>query len=271
MKLGVLIHIDETSIEDKIKTVHDFGFSVCQIACWNSALMTDENAEKIIACCKKYGITVSTFWCGWWGPAEWNFYDGPLTLGLIPTEFRQKRIEDLMRGSDFAKKLGVDKMATHVGFLPETPHSTQFHEVVSAIRVVAEYCKNNGQSFLFETGQETPVTLLRTIEEVGTGNLGINLDPANLILYGKANPVDALEVFGKYVMEVHAKDGCYPTDGMNLGKETRIGEGKVNFPAFIAKLKEIGFDGNLIIEREITGEEQTKDIKASEKYLETLI
>ena len=136
---------------------------------------------------------------------------------------------------------------------------------------MAEHCKKNGQYFLFETGQETPVTLLRTIETVGTGNLGINLDPANLILYGKANPVDALDVFGKYVMEVHAKDGKYPTEGMELGKETRIGEGKVDFPAFIQKLREVGFDGNLIIEREITGTEQEEDIKASKVFLETLI
>ena len=72
-------------------------------------------------------------------------------------------------------------------------------------------------------------------------------------------------------MEVHAKDGKYPTDGMELGNEARIGEGKVNFPAFINKLREIGFDGNLIIEREITGEEQTKDIIASKEYLKMLI
>ncbi len=271
MKLGVLIHIENTNVDEVFKKVYDFGFDRCQVACWKHSLMTDEVAESIKAACKKYGITVSTFWCGWWGPAEWNFYDGPLTLGLIPVEFRQRRIEELMHGSDFAKKLGVDKMATHVGFLPETPYTTQYREVICAIRIVAEHCKKNGQSFLFETGQETPVTLLRTIEEVGTGNLGINLDPANLILYGKANPVDALDVFGKYVMEVHAKDGMYPTNGRELGNEVKIGVGKVNFPAFISKLKEIGFDGNLIIEREITGEQQSRDILESKEYLESLV
>jgi sugar phosphate isomerase/epimerase len=271
MQLGVLIQLDKTPVDAKLKTVHDLGFTYCQIACWDENLMTDEIAEQVISACEKYGITISTFWCGWWGPRAWNFYDGPLTLGLVPAEFRRKRIENLMHGSDFAKKLGVDKMATHVGFLPETPNTKEFHEVVCAIRVVAQYCKDNGQCFLFETGQETPVTLLRTIEEVGTGNLGINLDPANLILYGKANPVDALDVFGKYVMDVHAKDGLYPTNGRELGTEVKIGDGKVNFPAFIAKLKEVGYDGTLIIEREIEGEQQTKDIAESKMYLSTLI
>ena len=131
--------------------------------------------------------------------------------------------------------------------------------------------KANGQYFLFETGQETPVTLLRTIEDIGTDNLGINLDPANLILYGKANPVDALDVFGKYVRDVHAKDGLYPTDGKHLGRETPLGEGKVDFPRLIAKLREVGYDGSLTIEREISGEQQLKDILRGKALLEELI
>ena len=131
--------------------------------------------------------------------------------------------------------------------------------------------EGNGQNFLFETGQETPVTLKRLIMDTGLKNVGINLDPANLIMYGKANPVDALDVFGEYVMGVHAKDGKYPTNGNELGVETRIGEGKVNFPAFIAKLKEVGYDGAVTIEREISGEEQIRDIKESITYLNDLI
>ena len=124
---------------------------------------------------------------------------------------------------------------------------------------------------MFETGQETPVTLRRVIEDVGTDNLGINLDPANLILYGKGNPVDALDVFGEYVCDIHAKDGKYPTGGHDLGEETIVGKGKVNFPLFIARLKEIGYNGTLIIEREIWGEQQIKDINDTKIYLEELI
>ena len=146
-----------------------------------------------------------------------------------------------------------------------------YPHLIEAIRDVAEYCKANGQTLMFETGQETPVTLKRVIEDVGTGNLGINLDPANLILYGKGNPVDALDVFGEYVCDIHAKDGRYPTNGRDLGCETVVGEGKVNFPAFVAKLKEIGYDRTMIIEREIWGEQQIKDIKKTKTYLEELI
>ena len=162
-------------------------------------------------------------------------------------------------------------MVTHVGFIPENPNDPEFDAVVSAVRDVAQRCKDNGQRFLFETGQETPVTLLRTFEAVGLDNLGVNLDPANLILYGKANPVDALDVFGKYVMDVHAKDGVYPTDGKSLGKEVLVGTGKVNFPEFVKKLREVGYDATLTIEREISGEQQRKDIAVTKEYLEKLI
>lgn len=270
MKLGVMTNIED-SIDEVFKRVSDLGFSSCQLCSWDESLRTDEMARKINESCEKYGVKISTFWCGWSGPKIWDFYEGPHTLGLVPEAYRFKRMDELIKGSDFAKKINVENIATHVGFLPEVPTKTEYSSLVAAIRIVALHAKNNGQHFLFETGQETPVTLRRTIEDIGTGNLGINLDPANLILYGKANPVDALNVFGDLVRDVHAKDGCYPTDGKHLGKETPLGEGLVNFPVLVAKLKEIGYDGPLTIEREISGEQQIKDIKMAKEFLGKLI
>lgn len=270
MELGVLIMMN-SDIDAGFKKVKEMGFSSCQLNCWDETLYTDEMAQKVNEAAKKYDVKISSFWCGWKGPAVWNFYDGPHTLGLVPVEYRYERIRELMRGSDFVKKIGVENIVTHVGFLPENPSTSEYCSLVNSLRELANYVKNNGQYFLFETGQETPVTLKRMIEDIGTGNLGINLDPANLILYGKANPIDALDVFGEYVRDVHAKDGKYPTDGKELGVETPIGEGKVNFPEFVKKLKEVGYNGPLTIEREISGEQQIKDIVASKKYLEELI
>jgi sugar phosphate isomerase/epimerase len=270
MKIGVLVNLD-CNIENEIKKVHDMGFEVCQLSCWNMGAYTDEIAEVVNKACKEYNVTVSTLWCGWPGPGEWDLYDGPLTLGIVPESYRWDRINHIKNGSDFAKKIGVENVATHVGYIPENPNAEQYKTLVECLKDIATYCKNNGQYFLFETGQETPVTLRRVIEDVGTGNLGINLDPANLILYGKGNPVDALDVFGEYVCDIHAKDGKYPTNGHDLGEETIVGAGKVNFPKFIETLKEIGYNGTLIIEREIWGEQQIKDINDTKIYLEELI
>jgi sugar phosphate isomerase/epimerase len=168
----------------------------------------------------------------------------------------------LKKGAEFAQKIGTRAIITHCGFIPENMTDPAYAGVVEAIREVAAHCKSLGLEFWFETGQETPVVLLRTIERVGTGNLGINLDPANLILYGKGNPIDALDVFGAYVRNLHVKDGFYPTDGNNLGHEAQVGKGKVRFPEFVRRLVEIGFDGELVIEREIReGEEKNRDIR----------
>ncbi len=272
MKLGVLVNLNQQSdIAQKIKEVHEMGFSSCQISCWDPACYTDLYAERIRAALGEYGVSVSTFWAGWTGKGVWNFYDGPATLGIVPEYARFQRILELKAGSDFAKKIGAGQVATHAGFLPENPCAENYRGVVCALREVAEHCKNNGQYFLFETGQETPVALCRVIEDIGLDNLGVNLDPANLILYGKANPVDALDTLGKYVRDVHGKDGLYPTDGHALGKETPLGEGRVNYPAFVARLKEIGYDGPITIEREISGDQQKKDIVAGKALLESLI
>jgi L-ribulose-5-phosphate 3-epimerase len=167
--------------------------------------------------------------------------------------------------------IGVRDLTTHVGFIPEDPNDPQYNSLVTTLRYLAQHCRERGQNFLFETGQETPVTLLRTIEAIGLDNVGINLDPANLILYGKANPVDALDVFGKYVWGVHAKDGLYPTSGRFLGQEVPLGQGKVNISALVQQLKAIGYDGPLTIEREISGDQQTADILAAKALLEKLV
>jgi len=112
---------------------------------------------------------------------------------------------------------------------------------------------------------------VRAIRDVGLDNVGVNFDAGNLILYGKANPVDAVDVLAPYIQGVHAKDGLYPTDPAQLGKEVPIGEGMVDFPALIGKLKKIGYRNPLTIEREIGGEKQTADILAAKAYLEKLV
>lgn len=272
MKIGTCIYLDSIEhLADKLAVLQENGFDTCQVLSWNPALWTDENAEILKGLLEKYGITASAFWCGWEGPAVWNFYDGPLTLGLVPVEYRYARIKNLCDGADFAHKVGITDVVTHMGFIPENPYDPNFNSFCVAVRIVAQHLQKNGQFLLFETGQETPVTMLRCFEQVGTDNLGINLDTANLILYGKANPVDALDVFGKYVRNLHAKDGRYPTNGHDLGEETRIGEGKVDFRALFAKLHALGYDSYVTIEREIAGDQQLIDILESRDYLQNMI
>ena len=272
MKIGVCVQFDSIdSMSKKLDMLISEGFNSCQLISWNLSLWTDENAVYLKELFEQRKITISAFWCGWEGPCVWNFYEGQTTLGLVPPEYLEIRIKKLCDGADFAKKLNVSDVVTHMGFIPENPNDPQFIPFCDAVRTVAEHLKQNGQYLLFEAGQETPVTMLRCFEQVKTDNLGVNLDTANVILYGKANPVDALDVFGKYVRNLHAKDGCYPTNGHDLGAETRIGDGKVDFKALFIKLKELGYDSFVTIEREIDGDQQTKDIRHAKEYLEKII
>jgi len=269
LPLGVIISLDSI-LRDGIAELEHLGLRTCQLSAWNAAQYTPENAARVREAMGDR-VTISCLWAGWPPPAVWDFVDGPLTLGLVPAAYRAARVEGLKRGADFARMLGVADVTTHVGFIPENPSTTEYREVVIAIREVAQYCKNLGQHFNFETGQETPITLLRTIDDVGTGNLGVNLDPANLLLYGKANPVDAMDIYQGLVRGVHVKDGFYPTNGRALGREVPVGQGLVNFPALLAKLNRYGYRGPLTIEREISGPQQHKDILMAIEFLNKLM
>ena len=276
MRVGVVVGLHkDTDLKEKFSELREMGMESCQLVCWDRTLLNEETAALVKQAVEEEKIDITAFWCGWEGPRTWNFYEGQETLGLVPAAFRFQRLQMLMEGSDFAKLIGVKNLVTHVGYMPENPYDTNYQGTLNACKEVAERCKKNGQVFLFETGQETPVTLKRALQDiekdVGEGCVGVNLDPANLLMYGKANPVDALEVFGEYVCGVHGKDGKYPTDGHLLGEEVPIGQGKVNYPVFVERLKEVGYDGDITIEREISGEEQKKDILAGKEYLEQLI
>lgn len=205
------------------------------------------------------------------GKEVWDFYGGPLTVGVVPRETRAARVAHIKKASDFAKQCGIPAVQTHCGFIPENPNDSVYKEAVETIRDIAEYCKRNGQNLRYETGQETPITLVRTMQDVGTDNQGVNFDLANLILYGKANPVDAIELLGPYIQGIHAKDGLWPTDPKKLGEEVPIGKGKVDFPRIIARLKELDYRGAVTIEREISGPQQMEDVRAAKTFLEALI
>ncbi len=247
------------------------GVGVTQLCNWDMTKWTKENAKKIKRYSKDSAVRLAAVWAGYSGKHVWNFVDGPGSLGLVPPGTRKLRVAELKQGADFASWCGAPAIITHCGFIPENPSDPLYQGTLDAIGEVAGYCRKLGLGFWFETGQETPVTLLRVIEDLALPNLGINFDTANVILYGKANPLDALDVFGKYVTNLHAKDGLYPTSGRELGQETAIGEGKSNFKKLIPRLHEIGFTGDIIIEREIEGEQQTKDIIKAIKLLRKLV
>lgn len=268
-RLGVVVGVTGmTTPEQAIAKVHAFGLPTCQVSV---GMAPASLATPLKAALEKYRIEATAVMTLGPGRMVWDFYHGPETIGLVPPATRAARIDALKRASDLGKICGIKAVHTHCGFIPENPNDALYPQAVEAIKTVASYCKSNGQTFLMETGQETPITMLRAIEDTGLDNIGVNLDTANLILYGKGEPVGALAVVGKHVRGLHAKDGLYPTDPKQLGKETPIGKGWVNFAEVIRGLHRLSYTGPITIEREISGSQQEADIRASKQYLERLI
>jgi len=267
LRLGLIIGIGSDP-DSAIAKVHSLALPTCQAHISNTGR---DQAVRLREALSRYNIEATSVVVGGPGREVWDFYGGPLTIGLVPRDTRDARIAHIKAASDFAKECGIPAVQTHCGFIPENPNDPVYKETVSAIRDVAEYCKRNGQNLRFETGQETPITLVRTIQDVGLDNQGVNFDLANLILYGKANPVDAIEILGPYVQGIHAKDGLWPVNAKDLGKEVPIGQGKVDFPRIIARLKALDYRGAVTIEREISGPQQLEDVRAAKAYLEKLI
>ena len=123
MKIGTCVSLDSMDgIEGKLKSLQENHFDSCQLLAWNPSVWTEENAARLTELLERYGICVSAFWCGWEGPKVWDFYDGQLTLGLVPPEYRQMRVKNLCDGADFARLMGIQDVVTHMGFIPVNLH-----------------------------------------------------------------------------------------------------------------------------------------------------
>jgi len=228
---------------------------------WKSALEAEE-------------FTLVTVFAAFTGE---NYADGPTvqrTVGFIPPATRAEREARTLEISDFAASLGVTSIALHVGFVPEDTSHPDYVAVRGMVQRICDRAARNGQTFALETGQEPAPVLLAFLKDVNRPNVKINFDPANMILYGTGDPIEALGVLGPHVVSVHAKDGDWPPKDVAgaLGTERPLGQGSVGMPRFIAKLKKVGYKGTLNIEREVEDQEQRKaDIKMAVGLLRDLI
>lgn len=206
-----------------------------------------------------------------------NYADVPAvkgTVGFVPKQTRAIRERRTYDVSDFAAAMGVSSIACHIGFVPEDPADPDYAELRDLVRRVCDDAAERNQTFALETGQEPARVLLRFIQDVDRPNLRINFDPANMILYGTGDPIEALDVLGPLVLSVHAKDGDWPPKDCPdaLGSERPLGKGAVGIERFIAKLKQIGYKGTLNIEREAEdAKERLEDIRNGAALLERIL
>ena len=216
---------------------------------------------------------VVTAFCAYNGESYADVATVQRTVGFIPRQTRAEREQRTYAVSDFAREVGIPSIATHIGFVPEDESHADYIAVRDLVRRVCDHAARNKQTFALETGQEAAATLLRFFIDVKRPNLGINFDPANMILYGTGDPVEALGTLAAHVISVHCKDGDWPPKGVPgaLGEEKPLGQGAVGMERFLQKLKSIGFKGPLNIEREAPDQKQRlADIAMGVKLLDKL-
>ena len=271
MPLGLLISPAEGP-EETIRRVHELGIPTCffsldaYIGKFTPALATQ--FKGLLA---KYNVTCTTVEVVGPPPLVWDFMQGPSTIGLVPRATRAARIDALKQASDFAKLLGVHQVQTHCGFIPENPDDPLYKETVAAIRRSRSTAATTVSASSWRPARRPRPPCRAPSATSPMPNLGVGLDTANLILYGKANPVDAVAILGPHVHAMHAKDGRWPTNPDKLGEEVLIGTGIVDFHKVFAGLRKAGYTGAITIERETHGPKQIEDVRKEKQYLEKVL
>lgn len=258
---------------DTLEEVRGLGASCGQLGIPGDLELNPRVAADWKAALERAGFPVVTVFAAYNGE---NYADIPTvqqTVGFIPRATRAERERRTLEVIDFAAAIGVGGFACHIGFVPEDTTHPDYLAVREMVRRVADHAARHRQTFALETGQEPAHVLLGFLKDVQRPNIGINFDPANMILYGTGDPIEALNVLGPHVLSVHVKDGDWPPRDKRgaLGSERPLGQGSVGIPRFVAKLKEIGFRGPLNIEREAENQrERLADIGKAVELLKSL-
>ena len=192
-----------------------------------------------------------------------------LTGGLAPEAMWEQNWKQIQVSAAQAQKFNLKLVTFHAGFLPHDENDPSFARLKRRLHQVAEAFQSRGIALGLETGQETAEELLAFLKKLDRPNLGVNFDPANMILYDKGNPIEALHTLGPWIRQVHLKDAVRTTTPGTWGDEVVAGTGEVDWPAFFAALRDIGFAGDLCIERE-AGMNRVEDIRTARELVEKI-
>ncbi len=249
--IGVFASVD-AGLGIHFPVAHELGIATVQLHAPHAHNRTPQAAEKFNQSLAEYGITLTAVFGGFDGESYADIPTVEQTVGLVPLSTRASRLQEMKEISDFAKMLNCPVVALHLGFVPHDTSSPEYQTIVQTTRELCDYVTTHGQNLHLETGQETADGLVQFIDDVARENLFVNFDPANMILYGTGEPIEALKKLGSRVRSVHCKDAKWAANpGEEWGQEMPLGEGAVNMQRYLQTLKEIGYTGPLTIEREI--------------------
>ena len=258
--------------EQDLARLSGFGLSAGQLGFPGELPLAGTAERWRSALANNPDFTMTTAVCSYVGESYSDVETVRQTVGIVPLSTRAERVARTKEVADIAASLGIGSVACHIGFVPEDRQSPEYEQLCSTVREICDHLDTHRQDFTLETGQEPAEALLAFMDDVARGNLKINFDPANLILYGMGDPVAALHALGAHVVSVHCKDGVAPKQPGSLGVERRLGSGEVDYPAFLQALKQIGYKGILSIEREEPdARRRDDDISHAVKFLKELL
>lgn len=269
LEIGVMFWADR----DRLAEIKGLGVRCGQLGIAGGTDIDDTFIKDWKAALTDQQFTLVTVFCAYNGESYTDIPTVQRTVGFIPRGTRGEREGRTLQVSDAAAQFGVGSIATHIGFVPEDQSDSDYVAVRDIVRRICDHAAKNNQTFALETGQEPAPVLLRFFKDVDRPNLRINFDPANMILYGTGDPIEALHVLAPHVASVHCKDGDWPPKDVSgaLGSERPLGKGSVGIDRFVATLRGIGYKGILSIEREAENqEERIADIRMAVGLLKRL-
>jgi L-ribulose-5-phosphate 3-epimerase len=194
------------------------------------------------------------------------------TGGYVPDDLFELRLKRTVGAAKLSKELGVPLLTTHAGFIPTRADAAAFNIMIARLARVADALAPLGITLCFETGQETATTLAEFLIALNRPNIGVNFDPANMILYGKGDPVAAVATLAPWIKHVHAKDARKKDPGSDgwCGIEVPVGAGDARVREVVQTLKQLGYRGAIAIEREV-GTSQAADIATAVRELKVAL
>ena len=189
-----------------------------------------------------------------------------VTGGIAPDGTWEQNRKNIQATVTLAQQLGLKLVTFHAGFLPHDEKDPGFVKMLQRLGETADAFAAAGITLGFETGQETAADLVRLLQKLKRSNVGVNFDPANMILYDKGNPIEALRLLGPWIRQVHIKDARRTKVPGTWGEEVVVGTGEVDWPAFFGTLRDLNFAGDFVIERE-AGNQREADIRTAKEVV----
>ncbi len=216
---------------------------------------------------RKHDITIVSGMFGCVGEDYSTLETIRITGGIAPDKTWEQNLKNIRATVELAARLGLKLVTFHAGFVPHAESDPNFSKMLARLAEVADIFAGQKLFVGLETGQETAPALASLLHKLNRPNLGVNFDPANMILYDKGDPVQALRVLSPWIRQVHIKDAIKTKVPGTWGEEVPAGTGAVDWPAFFATLKQINFVGDFVIERE-AGEQRVADIRTAKAVVE---